>query len=588
MKTKLIFLLSIFLTIAFSTLAQENSTEETYLGIGSGSRKIAKSAKKMLIPSHIDSTMEMEEVKYYLEPKQHQVSYEIENIKPARLKVVEPLEKLYNGYVKAAAGSYLTPLLNFNYSSLRSKYDSWGICGDFQSSFGDIKEMGNTSFTDASLGAYFQKFFLDNDLWAELDYERNTYNFYGLNYNDTILNLLKEKRDLFIQNYDLFDMHLKFNSKNNGRDTNKLRYKTWLDYHRLSSRYQLVENHFLIGAHSGWVIMDEEFLGTFEFDLNNLMQPDLMIDSNDLIWAENPISNTSSVIRFNPHIYTRKNNLIAKVGVSLQANIADQATFKFFPDIEVSYNLFNNVFIPYGGLKGNIQRNTFNNLRSENPYLSEDSDLLNSVQRVNLFAGIRGSLSNKFTFNLSTSIEKLDDFYFFTPDTTSSYENKFTLTYDKLDRTTLTGEITYQQDEKLKVLTKLELFSYSPSQEKYAWQKPNFIFTLGSVLDLSDKIIVKGDVFFIGSRNVFSYMEPTSNGNIINDEDGNIALEEDSDRYIYKLKPFIDMNLSLEYRYNKKVSAFIQFNNFTAKKYQYWNNFPVQSINIMGGVTISF
>jgi hypothetical protein len=83
-------------------------------------------------------------------------------------------------------------------------------------------------------------------------------------------------------------------------------------------------------------------------------------------------------------------------------------------------------------------------------------------------------------------------------------------------------------------------------------------------------------------------MEPTSNGNIINDEDGNIALEEDSDRYIYKLKPFIDMNLSLEYRYNKKVSAFIQFNNFTARKYQYWNNFPVQSINIMGGVTISF
>ena len=197
-------------------------------------------------------------------------------------------------------------------------------------------------------------------------------------------------------------------------------------------------------------------------------------------------------------------------------------------------------------------------------------------------------MSNKFTFNLSTSIEKLDDFYFFTPDTTSSYENKFTLTYDKLDRKTITGEITYQQDEKLKVLTKLELFSYSPSQEKYAWQKPNFIFTLGSVLDLSDKIIVKGDVFFIGSRNVFSYMEPTSNGNIINDEDGNIALEVDSDRYIYKLKPFIDMNLSLEYRYNKKVSAFIQFNNFTARKYQYWNNFPVQSINIMGGVTISF
>ena len=586
--TKSIFFLSIFLTITYSFLGQNNNNEETFLGIGSGSRKIAKFSKKPLSPVHVDSTMEMEEIKYYLEPKQHQVTYEVENIRPARLKVVEPLGKLYGGYVKAAAGSYLTPVLDFNYASLRSKYDSWGVRGNIQSSFGDIKDMGNTRYTDASVGGYFQKFLLDNDFWAELDYTKNRYHFYGLDYSDNDLLPLRESADLFAQNYDLFDSHFKFNSKNNGRDSSKLRYKTWLDFHRLTSSYQLAENYFLIGAHSGWVIMDEEFLGTFEFDVNNLTQPLLSLDSNSKIIAENPMSNTSSVIRFNPHIYTRKKNLIAKVGVSLQANITDQSSFKFFPDLEVSYSLFNNVFIPYGGLKGNIQRNTFNSIRLENPFVSEDSKLLNTVQKVNLFAGVRGSLSSKFTFNLSTSIEKLDDFYFFSPDTISSYENKFTMVYDKVDRTTITGEVTYQEDEKLKVLAKVEVFNYSPSEQDYAWQRPNFKFTLGSVLDLADKIILKGDVFFIGSRNVYSYRLPTENTNITNDENGEIVFQENSGRYEYKLKPFIDMNLSLEYRYNKKVSAFINFNNFTAKKYQYWTNFPVQSINIMGGVTISF
>ena len=54
------------------------------------------------------------------------------------------------------------------------------------------------------------------------------------------------------------------------------------------------------------------------------------------------------------------------------------------------------------------------------------------------------------------------------------------------------------------------------------------------------------------------------------------------------LKPFLDMNVSAEYRYNEKVSAFIRFNNFTAKRYQFWTNTPVQSINIFGGVTLSF
>lgn len=567
---------------------QKANSEETFLGIGSGSRKISKFQKKPVVPFHVDSTMEMDEIKYYLEPKQKEVSYEVENIRPARLKVVEPLGKLYNGYVKAAAGSYLTPLLDFNYASLRSKYDSWGLRGNVQSSFGDIKDMGNTGFTDASVGGYFQKFFLDNDLWAELDYQKNKYQFYGLDYDAIGLEPNKENDSLFTQNYNLFDLHLKFNSKNNGRDTNKLRYKTWLDYHHLNSKYELSENHFLLGAHSGWVIMDEEFLGTFELDVNNLSQPSLSLDTNNnmtIVGDQN--TNNSTIVRFNPHIYTRKKNLIAKVGISLQANMtndSDKSKFKFFPDIEVSYSLFNNVFIPYGGLKGNVQRNTFNDIRNNNPFVSEDSDIYNTIQKVNLFAGIRGSLSRKFTFNISTSIEKFADFYFFTPDTTSSYENKFQLTYDKVDRTTISGELTYQEAEKLKISAKAELFNYSkPSNQMQAWQRPNFKFTFGSVIDLSDKIIMRGDVFFIGSRNVYSYIP--IEGVEFKETNRN---ENSPKAYVFKLKPFIDMNISAEYRYNKKVSAFIQFNNFTAKKYQFWTNYPVQSINIMGGVTISF
>ena len=90
-------------------------------------------------------------------------------------------------------------------------------------------------------------------------------------------------------------------------------------------------------------------------------------------------------------------------------------------------------------------------------------------------------------------------------------------------------------------------------------------------------------MFFIGSRYVYSFSPIGGvNQNSIN------KIDNSPEAYIFKLKPFIDMNLSAEYRYNKKVSAFIQFNNFIAKKYQYWTNFPVQSINIMGGVTLSF
>ena len=585
-----VFLIS---TLLFFPLygQEKNKTEEIFLGIGSGNRKISKIQKSSISPNHTDSITIIDEVKYYLEPKQYQVSYDIENIKPARLKITANGDKLYRGYLKAGAGAYLSPLLEFNYASKRSRDESWGFKGGTNGSFANINGLGNTKYSDLSLGGYYQKFFMDYDLWSEFDYERNNYQFYGLDYEDSQMydfygidsndSLMKESfreaDSLFKQNYDLFDLHIKLNSLNIGRDTNKLRIKSWIDFHHLNSNYNLSENHFLIGAHSGWLILDEEFLGTFELDINNVNAPEtLTINADNIIQSSNQKNRTSGIIRLNPHIYSRKNNLIVKAGLSVQANINDNTKFHIFPDLELSYSLFNNVFIPYGGWVGNVQRNTFNDIRLENPFISEDANLQNTVQKSNLFAGVRGSLSSKFTFNLSASFQKFDSMYFFTPDNISSYGNKFQMTYDNLSQTSFMGEITYQDSEKLKVSAKGEYFIYDPSNELYAWQKPEFLITLSGLLDLSNKIIVKSDIYLVGQRKVFSHYEPLRDYEL---EDG---------KYVSSLKPLIDMNLSAEYRYNKKVSGFIQFNNFIGKKYQYWSNFPVQSINILGGVTFSF
>ena len=147
---------------------------------------------------------------------------------------------------------------------------------------------------------------------------------------------------------------------------------------------------------------------TFELDINNLNAPKtLTINADNIIQSSNQKNRTSGIIRLNPHIYSRKNNLIVKAGLSVQANINDNTKFHIFPDLELSYSLFKNVFIPYGGWVGNVQRNTFNDIRLENPFISEDANLQNTVQKSNLFAGVRGSLSSKFTFNLSASFQKI-------------------------------------------------------------------------------------------------------------------------------------------------------------------------------------
>ena len=526
MKTnKLQILIFVSAILSFSIAAQENESTETFLGIGSGNRKISKIQKTPIFPIHTDSVSISDDIKYYLEPKRHLTNYSIENIKPARLKITANGDKLYRGYLKAGAGTYLTPLLELNYASKRSRDESWGLNARNNGSFSSIKEMGNTKFSDLNLGGYYQKFFMNYDLWSEFQYERNSYHFYGLDYGDNsmyefygldindslAIESFKNSDSLFKQNYDFLDLHLKFNSRNTGRDTNKLRIKSWIDFHHLNSNYSLSENHFLLGAHSGWLILDEEFLGTFELDINNINSPEtLKLDDNNIIQPSNISSNTSGIVRFSPHIYSRKNNLIFKAGISIQANIYENAKFYVFPDLEVSCNLFNNIFIPYGGWVGKVQRNTFNNLRLENPFISEDSKLQNTIQKSNIFAGLRGSLSSKFTFNLSSSFQKLDSIYFFIPDTTSSYGNKFQTKYDNLSQTTFLAEITYQELEKLKISAKGEYFIYSPVNLSSAWQRPDFIFTLSSLLDLSDKIVLKSDFYLVGKREVYSYSLPES------------------------------------------------------------------------------
>ena len=180
--------------------------------------------------------------------------------------------------------------------------------------------------------------------------------------------------------------------------------------------------------------------------------------------------------------------------------------------------------------------------------------------------------------------------YFFTPDNTSSYGNKFQLQYDNLFQTTFMAEIAYQDFEKLKIAAKGEYFIYEPSTISFAWQRPNFIFTLSGFMDLFDKIVLKSDIYLVGKRTVNSFNEPIPNNNIVLNDNDEVELlnEVVNEPFVYNLKPFLDMNLSAEYRYNKKISGFIQFNNFTGKKYQYWTNFPTQSINILGGITFSF
>ena len=92
--------------------------------------------------------------------------------------------------------------------------------------------------------------------------------------------------------------------------------------------------------------------------------------------------------------------------------------------------------------------------------------------------------------------------------------------------------------------------------------------------NLEDKFLVSLDIFTIGNQ--------IAQLNELDVITGSTLVSQKT------LKGITDINVGAEYRYNKKLSAFVRFNNIAGMRYYRWNNYPTQKFNLMGGLTFSF
>ena len=118
-------------------------------------------------------------------------------------------------------------------------------------------------------------------------------------------------------------------------------------------------------------------------------------------------------------------------------------------------------------------------------------------------------------------------------------------------------------------------YSYNAKNNIFAWNLPQFQLVLRGAYNLYDKFILNVDVSLEGGRRAKVFGP------------GEDVLEENN-QYGLKLGFLADANIGLEYRYNKRVSGFINLNNVAAQRYKRWYNYPTQGFQAMVGVTIRF
>lgn len=549
---------------------------------GKHNRVITRSEKAEQLPVTRDTAIDIPPVKYYVEPAFYDVTFEVEPIEAAKLKIKEPLEKLYPAYVKFGVGNYTMPFLDAYYGSMRSKTSSWGVNLKHHSALGEINDVGPAKFSQNYFDFFYKHFLKKHTLKFNTLYHRDVIHYYGYLTSDSLIPVsYRETADSTKMVYNLIGFQGELASSKL-RDSSKIQHKVGLKYHYLNNIEKLQEHNVVLGTSLSKFLEGEniEINGDFEVDFNSLSQPALnQVDTIGVVNNTLGSQNNTAIIKLVPYVVNNKilNKLHFKGGFGINVDISSANNyFYFYPELELSYSLFNDVFIPYAGMTGGVHRNSWNYLRSDNPFLLSNSDVLNTNEKINVYGGIRGSMSSKWSFNLLARYQKLSNMALYYNDTTFSYENAFSIIYDTIGKTTFSGQLAYQNGEKLKVFGKAEYFIYNTQNQEFAWLQPDFKVTLSGNVDLADKIIGRANIYVVGKRKTFSYRQ-------MENVDAN-----DQGQYVFDLKPYVDANLGLEYRYNKKLSIFVDFNNLAASKYQRFNKFPVQRFNVLGGFTFKF
>ncbi|MFD2824128.1 TonB-dependent receptor [Lacinutrix iliipiscaria] len=275
-------------------------------------------------------------------------------------------------------------------------------------------------------------------------------------------------------------------------------------------------------------------------------------------------------------------DLTLDLGVSLyylnDSEFGDNKIF-IYPNITASYRLVDEILIAYGGIQGDLIQNSYYDFAQENPFVSPTLFITPTDQQYNVFAGLKGKLSNNMSYNLKGKyIAESDKALFRNNEVTGGDEsymngNAFGIVYDNVSTFGVSGEINVDVNRNFTLGLKAEYFAYDVDEQAEAWNLPDFKGSLFLDYQMTKQWFAGANLFYVGERKDQFFMPslilPTSPVTVT-------------------LDSYFDANAHVGYHINDRFSVFFKANNIANQDYQRWQNYPVQGIQLLAGATYKF
>lgn len=564
--TRLIYTTLFFIAAgAFSARAQDPKTTEKKLEEKAVTEEIevvrpykpvlAEAVKLRRSPDLNDVKTYKAKFNYSLTDRKLELNSDINKLQ-AQQVVAEKESALINNYVKGAFGSAGTTLAE---AYINIGRDEALQAGAFFKHFGQSGSLNKQNMNQQQLSAFGRSIGDQVTLSGRLNFQRNGFYFYGVDKNNPALNPDPAKQALSFLEAE-GEIVNKFTD-----DPDALSYAAKINGYVWSDQYKAKESSIVINGYLNKRIssLNLGLASSVEFGKT---KDELTSVGNNLF-------------KLNPYIRLQTNGVKINAGINFVQEFGEFSSSRIFPAVTADFTLIPDYLQIFGEVKGDVNRNSLKLLTDENPFLNSNIAINNSVEKLSISGGIKGTGGPGFGYKARFYHKRIEDMPLFVNNFQSF--NKFDVIYDfgTMKLSGLEGEISVQVSDALKWTGKLNIEDYKPAAETQSWFKPALRLSSDLMYVITKQITLNAAVAVQGDSKAKVYTAAPANPYLVPD----LANET-----VVNVKGFIDLGAGASYKINNKFSAFARVNNLLGNKYSKYLYYDAIGLSIFGGVAYSF
>ncbi|MFI5137254.1 MAG: hypothetical protein ACHQIM_05455 [Sphingobacteriales bacterium] len=282
----------------------------------------------------------------------------------------------------------------------------------------------------------------------------------------------------------------------------------------------------------------------------------------------------NSLIRLNPYIKFQGDSYKIDAGINIVDQFGYTSSIHIFPAAKLELQVIPKYVRLFVEAKGDVNKSSLLDFYTTNPFLGQNIQIKNSVDQLDLAAGLKGTIAPGFSFKATIFRDNVKDMPLFVSNfNMAAGYNRFKVIYDggTSKVSGITGELDYKASEDVDIFGRIEYKSYEMGTVgMQPWNLPKYKITGGTVLHISDKVNIKGTLLI---RSSVLDPNPVTIG---------------STTTTTTISSFVDLSGGVEYKATKRIGVFVNVNNILNGTNQTWRYYPDYGFNIFGGVSLAF